>query len=550
MMGRFLFLLGFIYFGAQGILHAQETEKLYMVSFPDKGNLSDKPTPLFSPKAQQRRVKNGISGFDTADYPVYKPYLDSLRAKSFQIIYISRWLNAALISQKSSDPKPIIIIGGKTLPVKYLGRYENHSSHREESMVEESNDKKVLSGLKNIYGSSFPWLQAMHAEQLKQAGYDGSGVNIAVLDAGFAGLTQHRAFQKTKVLYTYDWVDRETDVYGDDNHGSEVLSCMAALDSGELIGMAPGAQYILFRTENSGKEYEYEEFLWAVAAEYADSIGVDIICASLGYNYFEEGDSHSFEELDGKTTLIARAAGIAAGKGIWVFVSAGNEGNDPWKRITTPADAYGITVTGATTFSGDETYFASAGPTADQRISPQLGAPGSGIYTIQSGTWKGYTYKNGSSFSNPMICGLAASLIQQYPNLPYRRLQELLYRSALHYPEADPYKGYGWPSLDDIDTTSGFSPLPVRIHLKSEQNDTCELLLRIKDHTSGYLQVCSGTKHKIRKQFKIQSETGGTQTMKVINRKHDTVWIIRYKTKGMPPRFLGEIRLENKRNSP
>lgn len=539
-----------IFFLCHQMVSAQESYKLYMVTFPDKGNIAKRSVPTFSDKALQRRLKNGVNTPDSLDYPVYEPYVDSLRSKSFEVMYTSRWLNAALLSVKNNERKPEISLLGKQLPVKYIGKYEPVQKLVEEPESSEKPSVPVSSNLKDLYGSSYAWLNALHAAQLKQAGFNGKGVTIAVLDAGFAGIPRHRAFKNTNIIYTYDWVDREHQVYNDDSHGSEVLSCMAASDSGQLIGMSAGAQYILMRTENARQEFEYEEFCWTLAAEYADSVGADFICSSLGYNYFDDGDSHTFESLDGKTTLVAIAAGIAARKGIWVFVSAGNEGNDPWKRITTPADAFGVTVTGATTFSGDETYFSSAGPTADHRPAPQLGAPGSGIYTVQSNTTDGYTYKNGSSYSNPMVCGLAASLMEKYPQVPYRKLQESLYRSALHYPDADPYKGYGWPSFDDIDTNTEASKAPIFVHLQGIIGDTVILEIRAKDHTRGRLQICGGKKLKVRESTAIQQETGGNIMLRVINRKQDMRWVIRFKAPGQPVRLLPEILLENKTDSP
>lgn len=529
-------------------IHAQETQKLYMITLPDKGNLSEQIIPVFSKKAQERRAKHGISILDSLDYPVYRPYIDSLKARSFRVIYTSRWLNSALIMTATEAKPPEVSLSGKPLPVKYLGKWAPPTTP-EPFETEFAPATKKCQGLKEIYSASYPWLEALGAVKLKQQGFDGSGITIAVLDAGFLGIKHHRAFQSARIIYTFDWVNGQTNVYTSDSHGAEVLGCMAASDSGNILGMSVGAQYILMRTEQSQHEFEYEEFLWTLAAECADSLGTDMICSSLGYNYFDEGNSHEFEALDGNTTLIARAAGIAAKKGIWVFVSAGNEGNDTWKHITTPADAHGVTVTGATTFSGSETYFSSVGPTADRRTSPQLGAPGVSIYTVHPQTGR-YSYKNGSSYSNPLICGLAASLMQKFPKLPYPKLQELLYKSAKQYPKTDPYQGYGWPNFDAIDT--GCSALQPAITLLNSisKGDTVYLSFGVRIGATGNIEISAGKTNHLREKITILENTEALISLKAVNRKKDTEWHILWRGHGEKAQTIAEIDLRNKSYKP
>ena len=66
-------------------------------------------------------------------------------------------------------------------------------------------------------------------------------------------------------------------VYEDNYHGMSVLSTMAGYLENEFLGTAPKASYWLLRTEDASSETLIEEYNWAVAAEFADSAGVDII---------------------------------------------------------------------------------------------------------------------------------------------------------------------------------------------------------------------------------------------------------------------------------
>ena len=72
--------------------------------------------------------------------------------------------------------------------------------------------------------------------------------------------------------------------------------------------------------------------------EFADSVGVDVVSSSLGYFSFDvEALNYHQDQLDGRTSLISRAAKMASSKGILLFSSAGNEGGGSWGKITFPA---------------------------------------------------------------------------------------------------------------------------------------------------------------------------------------------------------------------
>ena len=101
------------------------------------------------------------------------------------------------------------------------------------------------------------------------------------------------------------------------------------------MGTSPGASFYLFRTEDVATEYPIEEQNWAAGAEKADSLGVDVCSVSLGYTEFDDpAFNHTYTDMNGQTTIVARASNMAARKGMLVVVAKGNEGNGSWHYIS------------------------------------------------------------------------------------------------------------------------------------------------------------------------------------------------------------------------
>ena len=120
-----------------------------------------------------------------------------------------------------------------------------------------------------------------------------------------------------------------------------------------MVGTAPDARFWLLRSENANSEFPIEEHNWAAAAEFADSVGADMISSSLGYNQFDDQQfNHTYNDFYKNSTMVSRAATFAAKKGILVTNSAGNEGDDSWKYLIFPADDDSVCAVAATNTSG------------------------------------------------------------------------------------------------------------------------------------------------------------------------------------------------------
>jgi hypothetical protein len=300
------------------------------------------------------------------------------------------------------------------------------------------------------YGSSGNQIKMLNGHYLHNKGYRGQGVTIAILDAGFYRVNAIGAFSdlwlEGRIIATKDFVNPKSNIYNEHSHGMMVLSVMAGNAPGELVGTAPKANYILIRSEDANSEQIVEEYNWAAAAEFADSLGADIINSSLGYNLFDaEWQNHTYNSMDGVTTPSAKAANFASGKGILVVVSAGNEGTSFWKHITTPSDAVKSLTVGAVNSEGEYVSFSSVGPTSDGRIKPDIAAQGS--RTVLVNAFGNVGSANGTSFSAPIISGLSACLWQALPNLSVDEISARIKLSASLWKNPNNQLGYGLPNF-------------------------------------------------------------------------------------------------------
>jgi subtilisin family serine protease len=152
--------------------------------------------------------------------------------------------------------------------------------------------------------------------------------------------------------------------------------------------------------------------------------------------------------MDGRTTLVSKAAAWAASKGIVCTISAGNQGNVSWKYISAPADADSILSVGAVDRTGMRVSFSSIGPSFDLRIKPDVVAMGLSTIGVQpSGTIGSF---NGTSFSAPLLAGLVAGILQANPQKTAQEVIEVIRKSGTQAPKPDQLLGYGIPHFDRV----------------------------------------------------------------------------------------------------
>jgi len=243
------------------------------------------------------------------------------------------------------------------------------------------------------------------------------------------------------------------------------LSIIGGFKDGKLIGPAFDANFILAKTENTQSESPIEEDNWLAAAEWADSIGVDVTSTSLGYrDGFDFGfTDYTAADMNGKTTIITKAADMLASKGVVVVNAAGNEGTRlalQQNSLVAPADGDSVIAVGAVTTTGVLASFSSRGPTADGRIKPDVVATGVGVYFANGtpGATTGYFSGSGTSFSCPLTAGVAALILQKHPAWNPMQVREALRMTASN--ASSPNNNIGWGIINAL-AASNYSPTAI-----------------------------------------------------------------------------------------
>lgn len=419
----------------------------FVVYFKDKAGTPysiDKPLDFLSQKAIDRRTKFNIP-ITKQDLPVNPAYIQKLKDLGLEVTKSSKWLNCAIVKTQDTsimaEVRDLDFVVPKPKPQPKNYTYEPLDDIK--IRVDEDSASDVYD-----YGVATNQVTMLNINKLHNMGYDGKGVLMAVLDAGFFRVDQLNMFdslwKNNQIKGYYDFVDMDTTVFNEGDHGLMVLSTIGGNKKG-YVGTAPKADFWLFRTEDGDSETQLEEYNLVIACEMADSVGVDIIHASLGYNDFDVDEtSYTYEQLDGNTAISTIGADIAASKGIIVTSSAGNEGNDPWKYISAPADGDSVLAVGATNYKGSYAYFSSLGPSYDGRIKPDVSAQGYSVY-VQGR--KNVETASGTSFSGPIIAGCVACLVQAYPDAENMKIYEAVRASSNQIKNPDDKLGYGIPDF-------------------------------------------------------------------------------------------------------
>lgn len=418
----------------------------------DNGFTIDHPEAFLSPKAIARRQKQNIA-ITAQDLPITMSYQEGIEKLGVRVVHNSRWFNSVTVECKDTSVMKAIrkleyVKGSRLLYARIEPETPQKSPDAMMEYLMSVNAPKKADN-ESEYGFGLGQISMLNGDDLHAKGYKGQGIVIVVLDAGFFHMNEMETFDKMReegrLLGTYDMVKKDSMVYEDDMHGMNVLSCMASNTPGKMIGTAPSASYWLIRTEDNFSEFPIEESNWIAGAEFADSVGADVINSSLGYTLYDAKNlSYTYKSLDG-TSLISRAATRCAGVGMIVCNAAGNEGDGDWHFVGVPADADSIITVGGVDAMFEHSTFSSFGPTADGRIKPTVCAQATATYVASS---KGKFYQSqGTSFASPVLCGMVASLWSANPSATNMQVIEAVKQSADRYSHPDNTFGYGVPDF-------------------------------------------------------------------------------------------------------
>lgn len=446
-----VFLIGFLLFlplaTAKGSSSCDKFS-IYRLQLRDKEGTDyslKHPDEFLSARALERRARQGLA-VDSTDLPLSRKYVDDVKEKGFQVIGGSKWNNTLLVRVPDSTfLSRLHDLDFVTQATRVYSSIDTVYDDKPDHLLPDS----TLSTWKSTshYGKGERQISMLDGKKLHQAGFEGQGMLIAIIDGGFMNADKIPLLKDAKVLGARDCVyPYKANVYNLLDHGTMVLSTMATDADSAFVGTAPKASFFLLRSEDGHSENLVEEDYWAQAAEIADSLGADVINSSLGYTRFDDSRaSHKYHEQDGRTALISATASRLASKGIILVNSAGNDGMGTWKRINFPGDARDVLTVAALSGDSINARFSSVGPSIDGRVKPDVSAMG-----YQSTVIRGNGHivtANGTSFSSPEVCGMVACLWQALPQKTASQIMDLVRRSANQWNYPDNVYGYGIPDF-------------------------------------------------------------------------------------------------------
>lgn len=407
------------------------SQESYFVFFKDKSGSSFNPVAYFDAKALERKVMFGIPISDSTDYPVSSGYLSIIDKNVTKIGYESRWFNGVYVWATESQMNVVnrLPFVKQSIQIATTALYCKISDY--DTVYNKENSLLAHKQLTRLQGDKF-----------KNQGIDGKGVRIAIFDGGFPEVNTHRAFdhirKENRILKTYDFVKKNEFVYSYNSHGLSTFSNVAGIYDSIQLGLATGAEFLLARTEVNTEPFAEEQY-WMAAAEWGDKNGAHIISSSLGYT----ADRYFPELMDGKHSLVVNAANMAATKGMLVINAMGNDGDNKWKAMGTPADADSILSIGGIHPDTDfHIKFSSFGPTKDGRMKPNVCAFGKATVASKNDEIEA---AYGTSFATPLVSGFAACAWQTMMAKNNMEMKTEIEHSGDLYPYYDYAHGYGVP---------------------------------------------------------------------------------------------------------
>jgi hypothetical protein len=469
----------------------------YIVKLKNKGtnpySLSN-PSQYLSVRALQRRARYNIA-IDSADLPITPRYIDSIRmAGAVTILNTSKWLNQVAI--QTTDAAALAKINGfsfviSAAPIASIVQPNDQPVNKKMDTIVtttgDPNPPQIISDYYS-YGQSYGQVHLHNGEFLHNRGFRGQGMQMTVLDAGFYHYLSLPTFDSMRnnnqVLGTWDFVAGNASVDEDHTHGMNCLSTIAANMPGVFMGTAPKASFYLYRTEDVASEYPIEEQNWAAGAERSDSLGVDVCSVSLGYFTFDNSIfNYTYADMNGDNTISARAADIAAKKGMLIVLAAGNEGNGAWHYIITPSDADSVIAVGAVNTSGVIGSFSSYGPSSDGQIKPCVAAVGVNAVIANPSTGQP-SFGSGTSFACPNMAGLTTCLWQAFPEVNNMGIISSLQAAANRATNPDNRTGYGIP-----DMKKAFVLLVKQLYTQQVSFANCKTTLQCTAKTDSVISI-------------------------------------------------------------
>lgn len=437
----------------------------YYIYFKDKGITSNQALNKFSIEYQKalgslsersikRRIKNmgedRIINYE--DLLISQNYIDELVKNGIKIENKLNWFNAVTAYLNEAQKKILnqLAFIDKVEPVR-LFKFKREEAIQTSYLVKEASSQDQIN-----YGSSFTQLSLSDIPQVHAHGITGDKIVIGILDSGFKW-KDHESLVDAKVLAEYDFIFKDSitanepgDNPSQHSHGTSVFSVIGGYKDSVLIGAAYNSSFILAKTEDIRTETSVEEDNYAAALIWMESLGADITTSSLGYNEFDNSnDSYSYSDMDGKTTIVTKAAELAFERGVLTLTAAGNEGTNSWFHIIAPADGFNTIAVGSVSQNNVLASSSSRGPSSDGRIKPEVVAQGINVYCASASGFSFYSFSSGTSLATPIAAGAASLLLSAHPHLKNTQVRNILIETADNSSSPNNERGYGLISAAD-----------------------------------------------------------------------------------------------------
>jgi subtilisin family serine protease len=267
-----------------------------------------------------------------------------------------------------------------------------------------------------VHGSLSESVSLIGAPELWDAGYDGTGVEIAILDTGIDAthpnlddLDDDPATTDPKVIRAIDFTDDNT-INDLDGHGTHCAGIAAGTEGtvSGFKGVAPGAHLWNVKVLNRLGTGQWSWLIEGIAYAAFGPDGTpntgdeaDVISMSLGASPTDGTDPASL------------AVDVAVDAGVVVVVAAGN--NEDYFEIESPGASRKCIAVGASNKYDSLADLSSKGPTIDFRVKPDILAPGVDIFSSAPYSVFGSYYRelDGTSMATPHVAGTAALLLQK-----------------------------------------------------------------------------------------------------------------------------------------
>jgi serine protease AprX len=272
--------------------------------------------------------------------------------------------------------------------------------------------------------------------------YSKDDVVVAVIDTGICA--NHQDLDSGKVIGWKDYVNNQAAPYDDNGHGCHVASI--ATGEGQAnpayTGVAPGAALVGVKVLNSAGSGSTSNVISGVnwVVQNKALYGIEIMNLSLG----SSGCSNGSDSL-------SVAINNAVSSGIVAVVAAGNSGPKTC-TIGSPAAAQNAITVGAMADVGELGFsiasFSSRGPTSDNRIKPDVVAPGVSITAASRTSTTGYVTYSGTSMATPFVAGVAALMLDANSSLTPSDIKSKIMNTAIDWGPAGIDIDYGAGRLD------------------------------------------------------------------------------------------------------